>query len=55
MKSDLFEFIATVQEDAQPYLNSSRTAEEEEKITEDERILSEFRNDQTTYSEVTNI
>jgi hypothetical protein len=58
IKSDLFEFMLTVQEDTQDTIskvvdiNSSRTAEDEEKITEDERILSEFRNNLSTYSQV---
>jgi hypothetical protein len=58
IKSDLFEFISTVQDDAHETLAkvvdiaAPRTTEEEEKITEDERILSEFRNNFATYSEV---
>ena len=58
IKSDLFEFVATVQEDAQETLSKvvdihhERSAEEQEKISEDERILSEFRNDFATYAEV---
>ena len=58
IKSDLYEFISTVQEDAQGTISkvvdipSSRTPEEEAKITEEDRILSQFRNDITTFSEV---
>lgn len=58
IKSDLFEFISTVQEDAQDTISkvvdipTSRTAADNDKITEDERILSEFRNNLATYAEV---
>mmetsp|Transcript_30144 Transcript_30144/g.56031 ORF Transcript_30144/g.56031 Transcript_30144/m.56031 type:complete len:391 (-) Transcript_30144:240-1412(-) len=57
IKSDLYEFVATVQEEAQESLakvvdiNAEKTSEEQEKISEEERILSEFRNNFSTYSE----
>lgn len=57
IKSDLYEFVATVQEEAQESLskvvdiNIEKTSEEQEKISEEERILSEFRNNFSTYSE----
>lgn len=57
IKSDLYEFISTVQEDAQDTIskvvdiNPHQSTEEEEKITEEERILSEFRNKLSTYAE----
>lgn len=57
IKNDLFEFITTVQEDAHDTLskvvdiNPSKRKVEEEKITEEERILSEFRNNFATYAE----
>lgn len=59
IKSELFEFVATVQEDCHDTIskvvdiNAPQTDDEEEKVTEDERILSEFRNKFSTYSEVT--
>lgn len=61
IKSDLYEFVATVQEEAQESLSKvvdiggEKTSEEQEKITEEERILSEFRNKFSTYSEVNSL
>jgi hypothetical protein len=57
IKSDLFEFVATVQEEAQETISKvvdleRRSEEEELKISEDERVLSDFRNNFGTYSEV---
>jgi hypothetical protein len=57
IKSDLYEFVTTVQEEAQESLSKvvdvggEKTSEEQEKISEEERILSEFRNKFSTYSE----
>lgn len=61
IKSDLFEFVAQVQEDAQETLskvvdlNTGRNHDDEEKISEEERILADFRNNFDTYSEVRNL
>jgi hypothetical protein len=55
IKNDLFEFVATVQEDAQETLSKvvhADRAKEESNVSEDERVLSEFRNNISTYSEV---
>lgn len=59
IKSDLFEFISTVQEEAQETLAkvvdlhaiSQTTVEDNDQISAEEKILSTFRNDYATYSE----